>query len=110
MKFQELGAAVGAFADKKNELYGSSFAKTGAFLELLFPNGVQPHQYTNLLTLARMFDKMNRIATDKDKLEDPWADLTGYSLLALDNDLNAKNAHEEFINSIKQYIVNNTPE
>ena len=66
--FEEIGELVGKLVSIKNEKYGNSFHDSAYFLELLYPNGVDVDQYTDMLTLVRMFDKMKRIATDKDAL------------------------------------------
>ena len=70
--------------DEKNAAYGDSFAKAGDFLRLLWPNGIQPDQYQDLLAIVRVFDKLKRIATANDPTgENPWQDILGYALLAL---------------------------
>jgi hypothetical protein len=82
--YQELGGEVGALVDAKNKAYGSSFDDAGAFLRLLYPSGIQPEQYGDMLALVRIFDKMKRIATDKDAFgESPFGDIAGYGLLGL---------------------------
>lgn len=84
--YEQIGLEVGKLVNQKNISYGNSFARCGEFLKLLYPNGVNPDQYTDMLTIVRMFDKLMRIATDKDALgEDPFRDLAGYSLLAIAN-------------------------
>lgn len=68
----------------KNMAYGDAFGQSEKFLTMLYPRGIAPEQYRDLLVLVRMWDKMKRIATNKDALgEDPFADLTGYGILAL---------------------------
>lgn len=82
MKYKQLGEAIGAMVDAKNEAYGDSFAKCGDFLKLLYPNGIQPEQYIDALCLVRIFDKQMRIATRKDAFsESPYKDISGYGLL-----------------------------
>ena len=82
--YEELGRRVGALVDVKNAAYGSSFDDAGDFLRLLYPNGIQPSQYGDALALVRIFDKMKRIATDRDALgESPYQDIAGYGLLGL---------------------------
>lgn len=82
--FASLAASVAELVETKNKAYGSSFAKCNEFLKLLYPNGVPPEKYGDMLTIVRVFDKLMRIATDKDALgESPWQDITGYALLAL---------------------------
>jgi hypothetical protein len=78
---------LGKIVHEKNTAYGSSFAKCGQFLELLYPEGVKPAQYTDMLLLVRIFDKQMRIATDKDALgENPFSDIAGYGLLGVVKD------------------------
>lgn len=80
--FIEIAAEVGALVTDKNQAYGSSFAKTGAFLRLLYPNGISPAAYDDALLLVRIFDKQMRIATAKDAFgESPYRDIAGYGLL-----------------------------
>lgn len=68
--------------EKKEEAYGSAFDKVGDFVRLLYPEGVQPHQYTDMLFCVRMFDKMMRVANNKKAFnEEPYKDMTGYSFL-----------------------------
>lgn len=82
--YELLGQRVGALVDVKNAAYGSSFDDAGEFLRLLYPNGIQPSQYGDALALVRIFDKMKRIATDRDALgESPYQDIAGYGLLGL---------------------------
>jgi hypothetical protein len=85
--FMELGLALGQLVERKNRAYGDSFSKSGAFLRLLYPNGIQPEQYDDALLLARIFDKQMRIATAKDAFdESPYEDIAGYGLLGLAKD------------------------
>lgn len=72
---------------EKNEAYGDSFTRCGEFLRLLFPAGIAPEQYGDALCLARIFDKLMRIATRKDALgESPYLDIAGYAMLGMAND------------------------
>jgi hypothetical protein len=52
----------------------------------LVPNGVKAKDYTNLLAITRVIDKLFRIATKEDAFEEnPWKDIAGYALLAMRN-------------------------
>lgn len=82
MSYEKVGQAIGQLVDEKNKSYGSAFEKAGDFLKILYPDGVKPEQYTDMLAIVRVFDKMMRIATDKDAFgEDPWCDIAGYAIL-----------------------------
>ena len=80
--YEDLGRRVGQTVDEKQAAYGDSLYKAGVFLLLLYPDGIKPEQYDDLLCLVRIFDKQMRIATAKDALgESPYSDIAGYGLL-----------------------------
>ena len=82
--FEVVGAEIGALLEEKNRAYGSAFEKASDILKVLFPNGVQPAQYQDLLVVTRVIDKLFRIANDKTAFnEDPWKDIAGYAILSL---------------------------
>jgi len=86
--FTEIGTEIGALVTKKNAAYGNSFEESAKILQILFPDGVKPENYRNLLTITRVLDKLFRIATDEKALEEnPWRDIAGYSLLSIRADL-----------------------
>ena len=86
-KFKELAERVGELVDEKNANYGNSFSESGEFLKLLYPNGIPPESYGDMLCVVRIFDKLKRIATKKDAFgESPYSDIVGYGLLGLDRD------------------------
>jgi hypothetical protein len=81
-KYEKAGSDIGSLVQKKNEAYGSSFEKSGEIIKILYPNGVQPEQYADMLAMTRVLDKLFRIATDKDAFgESPWKDIAGYAIL-----------------------------
>ncbi|WP_313894712.1 hypothetical protein [Psychrobacillus sp.] len=81
-KYEEIAIAIGRLVDEKNKAYGDAFNKSDEFLRLLYPGGIGPEQYADMLGLIRVFDKLMRIATDKDALgESPWNDIAGYGIL-----------------------------
>lgn len=80
--YSQRGKEIGELVERKNKAYGDSFAKSGDILRILYPNGLEPDQYDDVLAIARIIDKLFRIATDRDALgENPWEDIAGYSLL-----------------------------
>lgn len=81
MTYQEIALEIANLVESKSKAYGRSFEKSGDILRILYPNGVQPDQYTDMLAIVRIVDKLFRIATDKDAFgESPWKDITGYGL------------------------------
>ncbi len=89
--FQVLGMSVGQLVDSKQKQYGRSVQKSGKILETLFPNGIRPHQYDDMLLIVRMLDKLSRLAQRGEDGKDlggesPYRDLAGYSLLGLHKD------------------------
>ena len=86
-KYEQIGTEIGRLVDEKQIAYGDSFGKTDKFIELLYPNGVKPYQYSDALALVRIFDKMMRIATKKDAFgESPFKDIAGYAMLGYGKD------------------------
>lgn len=82
-ELQKIAQELADLCQEKNAAYGNSFHVSGDFLRILYPNGVQPDQYQDTLTIARIFDKLMRIATRKDAFgESPWKDILGYALLS----------------------------
>jgi hypothetical protein len=94
-KFTGLANAVGNIVHIKQEAYGDSFGKSGECLRQMYPNGIEPEQYDDLLTVARILDKLFRIANNPTAFdENPYQDIVGYGLLGMnrhkshkDNDL-----------------------
>lgn len=95
-KFEELGREIGALVDKKNAAYGDSFSKSGEVLRLLFgqtkeaglggaTQALLVDNYGRQLFLARVIDKLFRLATDPTAFdEDPIRDIAGYCLLEIE--------------------------
>lgn len=80
--YEEIGRAIGALVDKKNKAYGSSFQHAGEIIKVLYPAGIQPDQYQDMLYMVRVIDKLFRIATANDPAgENPAQDVAGYSIL-----------------------------
>ena len=76
----------------KNRKYGDAVRKTTEILKILYPEGIRPDQYSDLLLLVRVQDKMVRIASytperrEQDD-ESPWGDVRGYGNLGEEKDL-----------------------
>lgn len=86
MSYEKIGKEIGALVDEKNAAYGSSFDKAGGILAILYPDGIRPEQYTDVLATIRIIDKLFRIATDKSAFnEEPWKDIAGYGILGVKN-------------------------
>jgi len=95
--FAGLGFDVGDLVEKKQKAYGDSFGRSGACLRQMFPDGIKPEQYDDLLTIARIIDKLFRIANDANAFEEnPYQDIVGYGLLAMNrhNSSNDKDLDE----------------
>ena len=81
MNYETIGKQIGSLVDEKNKQYGDAFSKTGKFLEILYPNGIEVKDYNNVLALARVFDKIMRVANGNQGNENAWNDLAGYGIL-----------------------------
>jgi len=76
--------SVAELVSEKNAAYGDSFSRSGEVLKILYPSGVRPDQYGDMLALVRVIDKQFRIAAKKDAFgESPWRDILGYALLSV---------------------------
>ena len=83
--FSQLGDDVGKLVYDKQLAYGDSFGGSGECLRQMFPEGIKPSQYDDLLTIARILDKLFRLANDPSAFdENPYQDIVGYALLGMD--------------------------
>lgn len=81
MQYEALGAEIGRLVEEKQKQYGDSFHKAGAVLAILYPDGVKPAQYQDMLAVVRVVDKLFRVANGKQGDENPWRDVAGYGIL-----------------------------
>lgn len=80
--YRALGEEIGALVEMKQQAYGDSFNRAGEVLHVLYPDGIAPDQYVDVLAIVRILDKLFRIATDRDALgESPYRDVAGYAIL-----------------------------
>jgi len=85
--FANIGMRIGELVKEKNQAYGDSFSRATEILGVLYPTGVQPHQYRDMLAVIRVIDKLFRLATRKDAFgESPWNDIAGYAILGIEAD------------------------
>ena len=83
-KYIDLGKEIGTLVGKKQEAYGDSFGRSGTVLREMFPDGIKPEQYDDLLTIARILDKLFRLANKPKAFgESPYRDICGYALLGI---------------------------
>ena len=85
--FQELAKDIAELVTEKERAYGSAFDKAGDFMRILYPEGIKPEQYKDMLCTVRIFDKLMRIATSYEGTEErkieAYSDIMGYALLGL---------------------------
>lgn len=82
MNYEEIGQTVGKLVQEKQIAYGDSFTRSGKVLKELYPHGIDPTQYDDVLTIARILDKLFRIANKPDAFgENPYQDIAGYGIL-----------------------------
>jgi hypothetical protein len=84
---KKIAREIGELTAEKNAAYGNSVATSTEVLRLLYPDGVKPKQYRDMLLVARVLDKLSRIANRKDAFgESPWRDIAGYGVIGAVND------------------------
>jgi hypothetical protein len=82
--YSKIGSDIGKLVQEKQKAYGDSFGRSGRVLKELYPNGIPPESYNEVLTITRILDKLFRIATQKDAFgENPYRDIAGYAILAV---------------------------
>lgn len=82
---KEKAQEIAELVEQKSEAYGNSFHRVHKVLEELYPKGIQIAQYSDLLPIIRLLDKVFRIAHNMgvDPMgENPWEDIMGYALLS----------------------------
>ena len=78
-KWADVFGEIAVIVDRSNAAYGDAFGASARFLELLWPQGVEPCHYANVLAVIRIFDKLMRIAHCRDAFgESPARDVAGY--------------------------------
>lgn len=98
MSFLETAKAIGQLVEEKNRAYGDSFARSGEIMKVLYPKGIQPEQYEDMLGIVRVLDKLFRIATDKDAFgESPWRDVAGYGILGAERNSGKTNGGRQYV-------------
>lgn len=80
--FQQLSHEIGQMVQQKRVAYGY---RAQHVLRALYPDGIPAEQVVEGLWVARVVDKLCRIAHGKGKefSEDAWADIAGYALVNL---------------------------
>lgn len=86
-RFKKIAEEVANLVAAKNLAYGDAFGQAGEVLKIMYPNGIVPEQYDDVLGIARVLDKLFRVANRKSAFgENPWLDIMGYSLLAVERE------------------------
>ena len=94
-EYYTLAFKIAGILEEKRKAYGPSFESAGKILAILYPDGIHPNQYGDILCVIRITEKLFRIATDKDAFgESPYEDLAGYSILGAVNDHRKNNKSE----------------
>ena len=82
--YSKIGSDIGKLVQEKQKAYGDSFGRSGRVIEELYPNGIPPESYNEVLTITRILDKLFMIATQKDAFgENPYGDIAGHAILAV---------------------------
>jgi len=80
--YHKIADNIASLVIEKQIAYGDSFGRSGTVLKEMYPNGIKPEQYNDMLTVVRIIDKLFRIANQKDAFnENPYNDIIGYGIL-----------------------------
>lgn len=80
-EFSEEALELADLLIKKHLQYGESYKRSGDILKLLYPNGIKPEQYGDMLAVTRIVDKLFRIAMGRSDDVENWRDVAGYGLI-----------------------------
>ena len=80
--FLAIAHEIAATLERKKIEYGDSFNSVEKLLFYLYPKGINPAQYPNLLSIIRISEKLFRLSHAPDT-KDSFTDIAGYSILAL---------------------------
>jgi len=81
-KYHVAASKVARLIIEKQAAYGDSFSRAGNCLREMYPDGIKLEQYDDLLTIARVLDKLFRVAHERNAFgESPFKDICGYALL-----------------------------
>ena len=86
--FREILNDMADLLEKKDRAYGGANTRTARIMEVLYPNGIQPEEYVQVLAITRIVDKLCRQSVTDDP--ENWKDILGYCACLL-----ALYAHEE---------------
>lgn len=94
--YRKLGLRLGQLVDDKAAAYGDSVGSTQAIMAVLYPGGIPAGGQGDALLVARVLDKLKRVATaagQHDPMgESPWMDVAGYGLLGWHRDTQRRQA------------------
>jgi hypothetical protein len=98
--FKSIGKNIGDLVEEKQKQYGDSFGRAGDVLKVLYPDGIKPDQYDEMLSITRVLDKIFRLTEGDQGDESAWQDIAGYALLGVRKKLNKK----EYLKAYKDYF------
>ena len=79
---REVGLEIGRMVEEKQAAYGDSYGRSGQVLREMYPNGIKPSQYDDMLGVVRIIDKLFRVANMPEAFgESPFRDIAGYGIL-----------------------------
>lgn len=86
-EYERVALEIAELVERKQREYGDSFGNSEKIFQVLYPDGVEPEQMKDFLTVVRVVDKLFRIARGNQGEESAWKDILGYSLLSVVRDL-----------------------
>ena len=94
--YQEIAAELGELVDRKAAAYGDTILSSEVALGLLYPEGIAPQHFGDVLLIVRIFDKLGRIANDRTAFdESPYLDIAGYALRGVHHHLMRQQMKEQ---------------
>ena len=81
--FKETALDIADLLNDKHLQYGDTFKETAVVLRRLYPDGIKPQQYSDVLYVLRIYENLVR-ALNMENSAEPWRDIAGFAILALE--------------------------
>jgi hypothetical protein len=81
MRFKEKALEVAEMLERKSEEYDAPYDSDNEFLKIMYPDGVPPNQYSNMVLCLRLYDTLKKLTKTGDTKYIEY--IAGYGILAM---------------------------
>lgn len=84
MNFKEKALEVAEMLERKSEEYDAPYDSDNDFLKIMYPNGVAPDKYADMVLCLRLYDTLKKLTKSGDTKYIEY--IAGYGILAMCED------------------------